>query len=120
MDLARLGREGLKVSTLRMVMAAVKNFEIAKGGAGYSASSDEVLGVVQKEIKQRQESIESFEKGNREDLAGKEKKEMEILRVYLPPQMAEEEIRKLVEEAIRQTGVSTMAEMGKVMGVLMP
>ena len=53
MDLARLGREGLKVSTLRMVMAAVKNFEIAKGVAGYSASSDEVLGVVQKEIKQR-------------------------------------------------------------------
>jgi uncharacterized protein YqeY len=111
-------KEELKLSTLRLLTAAIKNFEIEKGGAGYSASDEEVLSVVQKQVKQRQDSIEQFKAGNRPELVEKEQKELTILQSYLPEQMGEEEIKSIVEKAISDIGASGAADIGKVMGML--
>jgi len=115
-----MARDELKTSVLRMLLSGVTYYEINKGGAGYEASAEDVLAVVQKEVKQRKDSIESFEKAKREDLADKEKKELILLEKYLPEQMGEPEIKKLVVEAISKTGAKTMADIRKVMGILMP
>lgn len=115
-----LAKDTLKTSVLRMVLSAINYYEIQKGGAGYEATDEDVLSVIQKEAKQRRDSIEEFKKANRQELVDKENKELEMLQVYLPQQMDEEEIRNLVKEAIDQTGAKTIAEMGKVMGALMP
>ena len=117
---AMLARDVLKTSVLRLLLSAINYYEIQKGGAGYEATDEDVLQVIQKEAKQRRDSIEEFKKANRPELVEKESKELEMLQVYLPQQMSEEEIRTLVKEAINQTGAKTMAEMGKVMGALMP
>ena len=115
-----LDREELKTSVLRMLTSSIKNYEIAKSGAGYEASDDEVLGVIQKEIKQRQDSIESFRIGNREEMADKEEAEMKILQGYLPPQMTEGELRTLVKGAVSSSGATSITQMGQVMGIMMP
>lgn len=115
-----LARTELKTSVLRMLLSAINYYEIQKGGAGYEATDEDVLAVIQKEAKQRRDSIEEFKKAERQELIDKETKELEMLQVYLPKQMSEEEIKNLVDEAIKQTGAKTMADMGKVMGVLMP
>lgn len=115
-----LARNTLKTSVLRMLLSSLNYYEIQKGGAGYEATDEDTLSVIQKEAKQRRDSIEEFKKANRQDLADKEIKELEMLQVYLPAQMEEEEIRNLVQEAINQTGAKTIAEIGKIMGVLMP
>jgi uncharacterized protein YqeY len=115
-----LARNALKTSVLRMLISAVGYYEIQKGGAGYEATDEDVLTVINKEAKQRKDSIEQFKAGNRQDLADKETHELEILQGYLPVQMPEEEIRKLVEEAVTQTNAHSMQDMGKVMGALMP
>ena len=117
---AMLARDVLKTSVLRMVISAIGYYEIQKGGAGYEATDEDVLAVIQKEVKQRKDSIEQFGKANREDLVDKEKKELEMLQKYLPEQMGEEEIKKLVIEVIKETNASTLQDMGKVMGALMP
>lgn len=109
-----------KLSTIRMLKSAIQYHEIQKGGAGYTATDDDVIEVVGREIKKRRESIELYEKGQRQELADKEKRELEILQGYLPEQMSEDEIKKLVTEAIAQTNATTIADMGKVMGALMP
>jgi uncharacterized protein YqeY len=116
---AMLGRDVVKTSVLRMVLSAVGYFEIQKGGAGYEASDEEVLAVIQKEVKQHRDSIEQFKSAGRQELMDKEIKELEILQVYLPAQMSEDEVRVLVEEAVKETGAKVSADMGKVMGVLM-
>ena len=115
-----LAKDALKTSTLRMLLSAINYAEIQKGGAGYEANDEDILAVIQKEAKQRRDSIEAFESGGRQEMADKEKKELEILSSYLPEQMSEEEIKKLVEEAVTQTGASDMSDIGKVMGALMP
>lgn len=115
-----LSKNTEKTSTLRMLLSAINYYEISKGGAGYEATEEDVLSVIQKEVKQRKDSIEQFQKGGRQDLADKETAELKLLETYLPTQMSEEEITKLVEEAIASTGASTPQDMGKVMGVLMP
>ncbi len=117
---AMLAKEVEKLSTIRMLKSALQYFEIQKGGAGYQATDEDVIDVIGKEIKKRRESIEMFEKGGRQELADKEKLELEILQTYLPEQMTEEEVQVLVNEAITQTGAKTMQDMGKVMGALMP
>lgn len=114
-----LARDELKTSVLRMLLSAINYYEIQKGGAGYTATDEDILSVIQKEAKQRKDSIEQFSAAGRQELANKETKELEMLQAYLPAQMSEEEIRKLVEEAIAQTGAKTVTDMGKVMGVLM-
>jgi uncharacterized protein YqeY len=115
---AQKARDELRISTLRLLLGAIKNYAIAKESASYNPSDEEIVGVIQKEIKQRKESIESYKAGNRQELADKESKELEILQPYLPEQMGEEEIRKLVDNAITETGAASIQDMGKVMGVL--
>ncbi len=115
-----LARDELKTSTLRLVISAVNYYEIQKGGAGYEATDEDVLEVINREAKKRNESIEMFKQANRTDLVDKETRELEILKTYLPKQLNEEEIIKLVEQAISQTGAKTISDMGKVMGALMP
>lgn len=115
---AQKAKNVLKVSTLRMLTAAIKNFEIEKGGAGFSASEEDVTSVIQKQVKQRKDSIESYKSGGRQELAEKESKELEILQDYLPEMLGEDEVEKLVELAIKETGASSPVDMGKVMGKL--
>lgn len=83
-------------------------------------SDEEIMDVISSEIKKRKESVEAFEKGSRQDLAEKEKKEIGILQKYLPEQISEEEIKKLVAEAVAATGAKEMKDMGKVMADLNP
>ena len=103
-----------------MLLSAINYYEIQKGGAGYEATEEDVLGVIQNQAKQRRDSIEQFKNAGRQELADKEQKELELLSVYLPAQMSEEEIKKLVDEAVAQTEASTIGDIGKVMGALMP
>jgi hypothetical protein len=115
-----LAKDSEKTSTLRMVISALGYYEIEKGGAGYEATEEDVETVLQKQAKQRRDSIEQFKAGGRDELAEKETKELELLENYLPKQMGEEEIKKLVDEAVAQTGAANASDMGKVMGALMP
>src|SRR5579862_8048610 len=115
-----LAKDTNKTSTLRMVISALGYYEIEKGGAGYEATEEDIEQVLQKQAKQRRDSIEQFKAGGREELAQKESKELELIESYLPEQMGEEEVKKLIEEAIAQTGATNAADMGKVMGALMP
>lgn len=113
-----LARNELRTSVLRMLLSAINYYEIQKGGAGYSATEEDVLSVIQNQAKQRRDSISEYEKANRPDLAGKEKEELEILQAYLPAQMSEDEVRAIVEQTIAETNSVTMADMGKLMGAL--
>jgi uncharacterized protein YqeY len=115
-----LAKDAEKTSILRMIISAIGYFEINKGGAGYEATDEDVMAVIQNQAKQRRDSIEQFTSGNRPDLADKEKKELTIIESYLPAQMGEDEIRSLVKEAITSTGAVSPQDMGKVMGALMP
>lgn len=115
---AMLDKAEEKLSTIRMLKSALQYHEIQKGGAGYTATDEDVVEVVGREIKKRRESIEMYEKGNRQELADKEKRELEVLQNYLPEQLSEDDIRALVDEAIATTGASSMQDMGKVMGIL--
>lgn len=115
-----LSKNELKTSVLRLLLSAINYYEIQKGGAGYSATEEDVLSVIQKEVKQRKDSIEQFNNAGRKDLSDKESKELDILQKYLPEQMGEEEIKTLVKDAISKSGASSIQDMGKVMAVLMP
>src|SRR6185437_3175498 len=115
-----LARDAEKTSTLRMVISALGYYEIEKGGAGYEATEEDIESVLQKQAKQRRDSIEQFKAGGRDELAEKETKELNLIESYLPAQMSEEDVKTLVDEAVAQTGASSPADMGKVMGALMP
>lgn len=119
MKAAMIARDEEKLSALRMLKSALQYTEINKG-LDYKSTDEDVIEVIGKEVKKRREAIDLYEKGGRPELAEKEKKEIEVLSTYLPEQMSEEEVLKLVTEAIEQTGASTMQDMGKVMGILMP
>lgn len=105
----------VKVSTLRLLLAAVQNAKIEKG---QDLSDEDVLGIVQRQVKQRKESIEGFSQGGRADLVEKEKKELAILQEYLPEQLSESEIEELVNKAIKDTSSLNVNDMGKLMGHL--
>jgi len=115
-----LARDAEKTSTLRMIVSALGYYEIEKGGAGYEATEEDIEAVMQKQAKQRRDSIEQFKAGGRDELVEKETKELELIEAYLPKQMSEEEVKKLVDEAVASTGATSPADMGKVMGALMP
>ena len=117
---AMLAKDVLKTSVLRLLLSAINYYEIQKGGAGYEATDEDVLSVIQKEAKQRKDSIEQFQKANRPELVEKETKELKMLQVYLPQQMSEDQIREIVKQTISEIGATSVAEMGKVMGALMP
>jgi uncharacterized protein YqeY len=101
-----------------MLKSALKNAAIEKGGLGAQLDDAEAMVVLRKQAKQRMDSIEGFEKGNRPELAQKEKEELEILNQYLPKQLGPEEIAKLVAEAIAEAGATSKAQMGAVMKVV--
>ena len=112
-------------STLRMILAGVANKEKekkykAEENAEIELNEEEMIGVISSEAKKRKEAIIGFEKGNRQELAEKEKKELKILQEYLPKQPSEDEIKEFVQKAIEKTGASEMKDIGKVMGELMP
>jgi uncharacterized protein len=113
-----IAKNEVRTSTIRLVLSALKYFEIQKGGAGYVATDEEILEVVSKEAKKRKESLVVYKENNRQDLVDKEQEELDVLQKYLPEQMSEAEIRTLVQEAIQQTGATSPADMGKVMGTL--
>lgn len=115
-----LAKDAGKTSVLRMLLSAINYFEIKKGGAGYEATDEDVLSVIQKEVKQRKDSIEQFKAGKRQDLADKETKELELLQKYLPEQLSEQALISLITQAIKEVGATSMSDIGKVMGVLMP
>lgn len=117
---AMIAKDEEKLSTIRMLKSALQYFEIQKGGAGYNATDEDVIEVVGREIKKRKESIELYEKGNRQELADKEKRESEFLQKYLPEQLTDEEVKAIVDNAISQTGASSIQDMGKVMGFIAP
>src|SRR3989338_5260760 len=87
-----LAKDELKTSVLRLLLSAINYYEIQKGGSGYGANDEDVITVIQKEAKQRRDSIEEFKRGKRQDLVDKETKELEILKTYLPEQISEDEI----------------------------
>jgi uncharacterized protein len=107
----------LKVSTIRLVLAEIKNAEIAKRA---ELDEDELLSVVSREARKRRESIEEFGKGGRQDLVDKEERELEMIEAYMPEQLSEDEVRRTVEQAIADVGATSASDLGKVMGVLMP
>ena len=111
-------KDEIRTSVIRMLLSAINYYEIQKGGAGYTATDEDVLSVIQKEIKQHRDSIEQFKNAGRQELVDKEQKELEILQIYLPEQMGEEEVKKIVEEVVAETGAKTIQDMGKVMGAL--
>ena len=115
-----LAKTQVKTSVLRMLLSAINYYEIQKGGAGYEASEEDVLAVIGNQAKQRKDSIEQFKAAGRNELVEKETAELELLQKYLPEQMGEEEISKLVTQALTQTGAKTMQDIGKVMAALMP
>ena len=127
-------KKEIEVSTIRMLNAAVfnrekeKRYKLSKEKPDFKEkelekesqlTDEEISQVVSSEVKKRKEAIEEFGKGKRSDLVEKEKREMEILKKYLPEQLSEEEIKKLIKEAIKKTGASSQKDMGKVMAALM-
>lgn len=117
---AMLAKDSARLSVLRMLKAALQNAAIEKSGADGELADADSLAVVRKQVRQRQDAIESFEKGDRLELAEKERAEMAVLRGYLPQAMSEDELRKLVAETIAETGAISRAQMGVVMKALGP
>ncbi len=110
-------KDGERVSVLRLVIAAIKNREIELKD---DLDDDQILEVVVSSAKRSKESSDAFRDGGREDLAQKEERELKILEEYLPEQLTPEKIREIVSEAVRATGSSSPADMGKVMKEVMP
>ncbi len=106
-----------RLSVIRMVRGAIRQQEI---DGKKELTDDDVLAVIGKEVKQRRDSIEEFQKGGRDDLVRQNEAEIAILMEYLPQQLSEEEVRSLVREAIEATGAASPKDMGRVMKELMP
>ena len=109
----------VRLGAIRLIQSELKNKDVEARGAGKTeASEEEILGVMQKMIKQRQESLSIYEKAGRADLAATEKAEIEVVSSFLPQQMGEEEVAAAIRDAIAETGASSMKDMGKVVGAL--
>ena len=111
-------KSATKLGVLRMLKSALKYAAIEKAGAEAELNDADAAQVIRKQVKQRQDSIESFEKGGRAELAAKEKDELSILQSYLPQQMNADELSKLVRETIAEVGATSKAQMGAVMKAL--
>ena len=108
-------KNAIKLAVLRMLKAALMNATIEKSGAQGKLNDADAVQVIRKQVKQRQDSIESFEKGGRPELAAREKEELSILQSYLPQAMSGDDISKAVREAIAEVGATSKAQMGAVM-----
>jgi uncharacterized protein YqeY len=116
---AMKAKDERRVSTLRLVNSTLKNADIEARGQGKEPLGDDsVLGVLQKMIKQRNESAELYDKGGRAELAQQEREEVAIISAYLPKQMSDDEVKAAIAEAVTETGAAGMKDMGKVIGAL--
>lgn len=116
---AMKARDERKLSTLRMVNSTIKNADIDARGQGKPPLSDaDLLGVLQKMIKQRQESVELYDKGGRGELAAQEREEIAVISAYLPKQMSDDEVTAAIKAAIAETSAAGMKDMGKVIAAL--
>jgi uncharacterized protein len=114
---AMRSKQAERLSVLRMVKSALTNAAIEKHGAAQGLGDSEALGVIRKQVKQRLDSIQSFEKGGRPELADKERREIEFLAEYLPKPLDENEIAELVKDAIGEAGATSRAQLGAVMKI---
>jgi uncharacterized protein len=117
MKAAMRAKDAARLSTIRLLLAAIKQREVDER---IELDDAAVVGVIEKMIKQRRESIVQFEKGGRKDLVDAEKAELQVLSAYLPAQMGDAEIEKEIDSVISATGASGAKDMGKVMGALKP
>ena len=106
-----------RLTTIRLILAAIKQQEVDRR---VELNDADILAILDKMVKQRKDSIEQFNKAGREELAAKEQAEIEVIQVYLPQQLSQDEILVLVDEAISATGAESMRDMGKIMGMLKP
>ncbi|KIY22685.1 MULTISPECIES: GatB/YqeY domain-containing protein [Mesobacillus] len=118
MKQAMKNKEKDRLTTIRMIKASLQNEAIKFGKQ--ELSEDEELTVLSREVKQRKDSLQEFEKAGREDLVEKTQTELKHVEVYMPQQLSEEEVTAIVKEAIAETGAASKADMGRVMAVLMP
>ncbi|MBU8905659.1 GatB/YqeY domain-containing protein [Desertibacillus haloalkaliphilus] len=110
-------KDKLKLSVIRMVKSSLQNEAIK---LGKELTEDDSLTVLNRELKQRKDSLHEFEKANRDDLASKLRDEIAILEVYMPEQLSEDNLSEIVKQTIAEVGASSKADMGKVMGAIMP
>ncbi|MFH0739351.1 MAG: GatB/YqeY domain-containing protein [Candidatus Omnitrophota bacterium] len=110
---AMKSQDKIRSSTLSFLRAELMNVAIAKKKK--TLDDNEVIAVIKKQVKQRQDSIEQFKQGNRQDLVAKEEAELRILKSYLPPELSDEEVKKIIEEAMASTAAVGLKDMGKVM-----
>jgi uncharacterized protein YqeY len=116
---AMRAKEERKLSTLRMVNSTIKNADIEARGLGKPPLSDgDLLAVLQKMIKQRQEAVELYEKGGRPELAAQERDEIAVISAYLPKQMSDDDVKAAIAAAISETGAAGMKDMGNVISAL--
>ncbi len=117
---AMKSKDAPRLATLRLINAAIKDRDIALRGEGEGAgvTDADVLGILGKMVKQRQESARAYEEGGRLDLAEQERLEIEVIEEYLPKKLSDEEVRAAVDKAIRSVDASTIRDMGRVMGAL--
>ena len=107
-----------KLSALRMLKNSVNNLAKDAGKEAAGLADEEIVKIIQKDIKQRRESAQSYRQGQREELASREEEDIKIFSQYLPKQLSQEELGKIIDQAISETGASSVADMGRVMGLL--
>lgn len=117
MKAAMRSHDAARLSTIRLLLAAIKQREIDEQ---IEATDENVLAVIAKMVKQRRDSVEQYRAGGREDLAANEQAEIEVLQAYLPKALSDEEIASIIEEAVGEAGATGMAAMGKVMAIVKP
>ena len=114
---AMRNKEALKRTVLRTKLSEIRNAEI---NSQTTLDDEGIISVLTKQVQQRKDSVEAYEAANRQDLVAKESEEINIISVYLPEQLPQEEIEQIIDSAISQSGASSLDDMGKIMGLVMP
>lgn len=109
-----------ELSALRMLSAAISNKEIDLRKKDIGLSDEEVIGVISSEVKKRKDAVEEYKKAGREESAKKEEFELEVLKKYLPPEISDEDLKRIVQDGIREVGATSTADFSKVMKTIMP
>ena len=115
---AMKGGDKSRLAAIRMIQAALKDRDIEARGAGKEVSEEDILALLQKMVKSRQESLTMYEQAGREDLAATERGEISVIQSFLPAQMSDEDVKAAIAAAITETGATAMKDMGKVVGAL--
>ena len=118
MKAALRAQDKVRLGAIRLILAALKQHEVGTDAGRITLSDDQIMSILNKMIKQRRESITQYKAGNRKDLVQNEENEIRIIQQYLPRQLSPDEIIKIIDETIKETGAISFKEMGKVMGAL--